>query len=435
MRPFFLTAALLSAALPTFAAAQPARQNCEQHRTNRIVATVAGAGIGAVLGNVIAGRGDRTLGTVIGAAGGGVLGNQIARGDGSCARALGFYDKAGVWHATNVRADQASGYYDRDSNWVEGAPRGYYDGNNRWVQTSGDNDQNGYRDRNGQWVPASANGYYDADNQYRTGVSSGYWSNGRWIAGETSGSYDRDGRWIAGASAGRRDANGIWVADAQPGYYDRDGRWHTVTTRGYYDGRGNWISEDRTARQQDEDRRNNDMGDRDRRDAMVPGHYENGRWVPGQTLGRYDDRGRWIAGDLSGRRDGNGNWVRDAEPGYFDQRGNWYAGTVRGRYDDRGGWIPDNNGNGGNNWGGQNWGADRTVQSRLNRIGERIDRGLAQGNFTRSEGRWARRELTNIRRYDRSLRTRGGRISDRNEALVFARLDRLSDRLRAMRNS
>jgi len=45
--------------------------------TKREYATVAGAGVGAVAGNVI--TGGSTAGTVVGAVGGGVIGNQMAR--------------------------------------------------------------------------------------------------------------------------------------------------------------------------------------------------------------------------------------------------------------------------------------------------------------------------------------------------------------------
>ena len=43
-----------------------------------------GAGVGALLGNEIAGRGDRTLGAILGAAGGALLGREIDRGSSRC---------------------------------------------------------------------------------------------------------------------------------------------------------------------------------------------------------------------------------------------------------------------------------------------------------------------------------------------------------------
>ncbi len=239
MRNYILAAGLAAAALsPNLASAQ---QTCEERSTNRVVGTVAGAGIGAILGSVIAGHGDKGLGAVLGAAGGGVAGNQLTRSTGDCAHAYGYYDRQNAWHATDVRADTATGYYDREGNWVNGVPAGYYDSNNRYVASTREGERAGYRDAHGHWVPASANGYYEADNSYRAGTVSGYYDNGRWIRGETTGRYDANGRWVAGAPAARRDANGNWVYDPQPGYY-ANGRWVRGETRGYYDTNGTWIA-------------------------------------------------------------------------------------------------------------------------------------------------------------------------------------------------
>lgn len=339
---------LISALLLSTTAAS-AQQSCEQHRSNRVVGTVAGAGLGGVLGNVIAGSGDKTLGTIIGAVVGGGVGNQVTKNNGNCANAYGYYDKSGTWVASTVGANQQTGYYDRDSNWVEGAPAGYYDNQGRWVaaQNAGNGGTTiGYRDRNGRWIaPASAD--FDAGNRYVTGTVPGYWQNGRWIAGTTSGSYDR-----------------------------------------------------------------------------------NGRWQPGQ---------------VGGQRDANGNWIAAPQPGHYDQRGRWIAGTTRGRYDDRGVWIADNNGNYGNNGQGNAYGngqgnaygssGQRDVRERFDRIETRIARGVDQGNLTRADAQRAGAELESIRRYDQSLRSRNGQLSARNENLVRARLDRLNDRLRSVREN
>lgn len=241
MNRLMLTAGLLaSLSVPAIATAQV---TCEQARTNRTVGTVAGAGIGAVLGSVIAGRGDKTEGAIIGGLVGGIGGNQVGKSRQGCENAYGYYDRQGTWHANNVSASAAAGYYDRDGKWVDGAPRGYYDNQGRWVQSNASTETAGYRDARGQWVPASANGYYDANNSYQQGVSAGYWDNGRWVAGRTTGSYDSRGRWIPGRSNARQDAQGNWVYDPQPGYYD-NGRWVAGTTRGYYDTRGVWVRVD-----------------------------------------------------------------------------------------------------------------------------------------------------------------------------------------------
>lgn len=424
MRHLFLAAALLVS--PSLAAAQT---NCQQASSNRVIGTVAGGGIGAVLGNIIAGSSDKTLGTVIGAGAGALLGNQITKPGQDCANAYGFYDKAGAWHSNDLRGGNATGYFNRDSQWVEGTPRGYYDSNNRWIAVDADTAQSGYRNERGNWVPVSAEGYYDADNQFRTGTASGYYNNGHWIAGPTVGRYDANGRWISGAAAGRRDASGQWVADAQPGYYDRSGRWIAGQTRGFYDARGNWMpvggygQRGSANDQRYDDNRNNGYN---QRDGMVAGYYNSGRWIAGPTTGQYDANGRWIAGAPAGRRDANGNWVFDAQPGYYDNYGRWQRGTVRGSYDNQGRWIDAGNGYGQN--------AIVPTAERLNRIEQRIDRGVRDRSLSQAEARGALNEVASIRLFDRRKRTRNGTISTRNAALVDARIDRLSQRVRLERN-
>jgi uncharacterized protein YcfJ len=129
---------------PTIAGAQSqsrdgsqSQSNCERHRSDREVATVAGAGVGGVLGNVIAGKGDKTIGTIIGALGGAVVGNQIAKPTNDCNHAYGYYDENNRWHATGVSASDGRGYYDRVGNWVDGPPNGRYGDDNRWIASTG----------------------------------------------------------------------------------------------------------------------------------------------------------------------------------------------------------------------------------------------------------------------------------------------------------
>ena len=149
MRMNILAAGVAAAAFfPSIAFAQP-QTSCEQQHTNRIVGTVAGAGIGAVVGSAVAGHGNRTTGAVIGAVGGGLVGNQLTRGNADCAHAYGYYDDRGAWHANAVQRSAAAGYYDRDGQWVDGAPNGYYDSNNRWISANSNADASGYYDSKG----------------------------------------------------------------------------------------------------------------------------------------------------------------------------------------------------------------------------------------------------------------------------------------------
>ena len=53
-------------------------------RDNGTTGLIIGAGVGALAGHEIAGRGDRTLGAIIGGVAGGVLGREIDKGDVKC---------------------------------------------------------------------------------------------------------------------------------------------------------------------------------------------------------------------------------------------------------------------------------------------------------------------------------------------------------------
>lgn len=320
MRSQLLAAGVAVAALiPTLALAQP---GCEQRRSQQTAGTIAGAGIGAVLGSVIAGRGDRTAGAVVGGLGGGILGNQLSKPGVGCAHAYGYYDNSGAWHASNVSKQNARGYYDREGEWVEGPPNGHYNSDGRWVSATSTTAASGYYDTQGRWVPASATGYYAAD--------------GRWIAGAASGYYDTRGRWIARPATGRYDERGRWLAG-------------------------------RPAR----------AGD------VQPGYYDQGTWRPGPVSGYYDTGGRWIRVDAT------------------DQR-----------YGDRG--------------------SRSDISSRQIWLDERIHRGLNDGTLTRNEGDRALRSLAAIGRQERGMRNRGGQLRPRDEMVIQAKLDDLTESVRLM---
>ena len=237
MRNYMIAASL--AALAIGSGAQAATV-CKQDNSGRVVATVVGAGIGALLGNVIDGGGNRAAGTIVGGVAGGVAANQLAKDKDRCEVSYGYYDESGRWHANRIDARSARGYYDRDNRWVEGAPNGYYDNNNRWVSFQGEAEYSGYRDRDGRWVPVGVSGYYAANGEWVPANSPGYYDNGRWVSGPAYGRYDANGRWIADRNYGQ--PTGYWQMQTQPGYYDERGRWVRGETRGYYDARGRWVS-------------------------------------------------------------------------------------------------------------------------------------------------------------------------------------------------
>jgi hypothetical protein len=320
MRLHQLVAGVAVAALiPTFALAQT---TCEQRQTNRAVGTIAGAGIGALLGSAVAGHGDRTTGAVVGGLGGALVGNQLAKSNADCAHAYGYYDNAGAWHASNVSRTNARGYYDREGQWVDSAPNGYYSRDGRWVRANTDAAAGGYTDSHGHWIPASSTGYYETD--------------GRYVAGSAGGHYDTSGRWVASPVTGRYDARGRWI----PGQPAR------VTD-------------------------------------VQPGYYENGRWHAEQVTGYYDSEGRWIRVDNSG----------------YQGRGN----------------------------------APSDVAGRSTWLDLRIRRGLDDGTLTRTEGSQALRRLSLINRYARSLQNRGGNLRPRDQQMIMARLDTLTEDVREMR--
>lgn len=222
MRKHLLAAGIAAATLiPTFALAQTAPCRTEN---NRMVGTVAGAGIGALAGSAVAGHGNKTEGAVLGGVLGAVIGNQVSKGGSdNCARAYGYYDANGRWHANAIDQASAQGYYDRNGNWVAGAPNGYYDNSGRWMSASS---QRGYYDRSGYWVPPSTTGYYDI--------------NGRWVTAAPS----------AGASGynASYDSRTFW-ADAPTDIRQREAWLERRIQRGQRDGSLTRREADRALRQ------------------------------------------------------------------------------------------------------------------------------------------------------------------------------------------
>jgi hypothetical protein len=74
-----ILAGVLAAILPSAALAQPPDPNCvASNNASRAQGTILGAGAGALIGSVLAGRHSRGAGAVLGAVGGGIGGNVIA---------------------------------------------------------------------------------------------------------------------------------------------------------------------------------------------------------------------------------------------------------------------------------------------------------------------------------------------------------------------
>ena len=161
MRARLLAVGMVAAVI--FPSAGFAQVSCEQQNKDRTTTTVAGGGVGALIGGAVAGRHDRAAGAIIGAIGGAILANQMSKAKADCAHAFGYYDGQGAWHA-NADRSEAVGYFDRSGQWVAGAPSGYYDSRGQWQTARGGD--GGYNDNNGRWVPARATGYYDDQNRW-----------------------------------------------------------------------------------------------------------------------------------------------------------------------------------------------------------------------------------------------------------------------------
>jgi hypothetical protein len=74
-----ILAGVLAAIIPSAALAQPPDPSCvASNNASRAQGTILGAGAGALLGSVLAGRHSRGEGAVLGAVGGGIGGNLIA---------------------------------------------------------------------------------------------------------------------------------------------------------------------------------------------------------------------------------------------------------------------------------------------------------------------------------------------------------------------
>jgi len=87
-------------------------------------------------------------------------------------------------------------------------------------------------------------------------------------------------------------------------------------------------------------------------------------------------------------------------------------------------WIANSAGAYGTNASYETRASTWDIDNRIARIGDRIDRARASGDLSYNEASRAQRTLRDIRR-DENNRMRRGRLSDRDTAILQARLDRL----------
>jgi hypothetical protein len=157
----------------------------------------------------------------------------------------------------------------------------------------------------------------------------------------------------------------------------------------------------------------------------------------GSAVAGHGDRGTGaVVGGIGGAVVGNqlSRGPRDCQHayGYYDNDNRWHDnGADRtqayGYYDRSGAWVdgPPSAGSYSANAAYQSRVNTLDIDSRIARIDDRIQRGRADGSLSRSETREAKDHLNDIRREYRD-RQRDGRLSERDESLLQARLDRLS---------
>jgi|WetSurMetagenome_2_1015567.scaffolds.fasta_scaffold77623_2 hypothetical protein len=253
---------------------------------------------------------------------------------------------------------------------------------------------------------AHAYGYYDRNSQWHANAVA---------RADARGYFDRNGAWVAGAPNGYYDASGNWMAartdPSASGYTDANGRWVPASANGYYNDRGEWVT-------------------------TASGYYDGaGRWVRGQAAGAYDPYGDWTPGASSGHLDASGAWIADAQPGYYDAEHHWRSGAAWGYYDAEGRWIATAPGAYGSQVvvdqnGQAQAGLRRDVDGRAARLEQRIRISADNGSLSRADADRDLRSLTSIRRQEADLRGGDGQLSPQSDAMLQARLDRLSDRLR-----
>jgi uncharacterized protein YcfJ len=165
--------------------------------------------------------------------------------------------------------------------------------------------------------------------------------------------------------------------------------------------------------------------------SAVAGHGEKGT---GAVVGG-------VGGAIIGNQASRGPRDCAHAYGYYDNDNRWHDNGVDrsvayGYYDRDGAWI-----DGPPNVSGYSANASYTsrantmdVDTRIDRIGQRIDRGRADGTLTRRDAKMAMNTLNDIRR-EESMRRRDGRLDGRDEAALQARLDTLSAQVHMDRNS
>ena len=177
--------------------------------------------------------------------------------------------------------------------------------------------------------------------------------------------------------------------------------------------------------------------------SAVAGHGHKGDGaivggIGGAVVGNQAAKGDRDCVHAYGYYDNNGNWhsnsvARTDARGYYDRQGEWVDGAPTGHWDNDGRWVVTAS-------AAPTYGAPanyvagrRDISTRESFLEERIHRARDDGSLTVREARNATRSLDSIRRQEASMRRYNGRLNDRDEAYIQAKLDVLSRQVRADR--
>jgi len=161
--------------------------------------------------------------------------------------------------------------------------------------------------------------------------------------------------------------------------------------------------------------------------AVIGNQVSKGNGDCQRAYGYYDNNNTWHSNQVSrqaaqGYYDRNGNWIQGQPPGSWDRNGRWAtsagaygsaASYGSGGYTNRSDWRD----------------APQDVRAREAWLEQRIVRSRDNGTLSRRESQDAMNTLQEIRREERRA-ARDGRLSDREEYALMARLDDLNSKIR-----
>lgn len=153
--------------------------------------------------------------------------------------------------------------------------------------------------------------------------------------------------------------------------------------------------------------------------AIVGNQVSKGEKNCQHAYGWYDNNGHWHANAVD----------RTAASGYYDRKGVWVDGEPHGYYDRNSVWVSGPDGPRATDTAYEQHDDRRDLDARIARLDARIDRDRDDGRLSHREARDARNTLNDIR-FDKQDKQRYGRLSERDEAVLSERLDRLAAQVR-----